>query len=321
MTVSPRMRRLALESAGPLAITLLITVYYWELLLGHFPVSHDHPAHMFNAWLTSDVLLPSGAALTGIAATTAALETLAWGDERFRRRHLERLEIAKQQFTDMLVHDLRKRMTSILMSLSVLELRVDTAQPRIAELMSTIRISAERMLLLIGNLLDIRKIEEGRLTLHPESVSLRAVVKESLDEHRAAFDLAGVQPRITSGGDMSVRVDRSLFSRVMANLLWNAIQHAPSGTLISIDFGRTSPNRARVAVGNAGDAISTEDMEPLRTALQSGSPELADLSVDATGLGLSFCKLAVEAHGGTISLTSPRPDSPDGVEVAIHLPG
>ena len=62
--MSPRMRRLALESAGPLAVTLLITVYYWELLLGHFPVSHDHPAHMFNAWLTSDVLIPSGR-LTG----------------------------------------------------------------------------------------------------------------------------------------------------------------------------------------------------------------------------------------------------------------
>ena len=270
--------------------------------------------------LTSDVTLPVASVLLGLATATGLMETLAWSEERRRRRLLEQLEAARQQFTDMLVHDLKRRMSSILLSLSALERRIDPAGPDNREIMATIRASADRMLLLTGNLLDVRKVEEGRLVVRRELCSLKDLIQEGLRDQRVACELVGVRTALVSASDAQVSVDRGLFLRVLANLLWNAIQHAPAGSTIETGFGPAHDNRVVLYVANRGQPIPPGYEERLFTAFAAadGGPENSRAA--STGLGLFFCKLAVEAHAGTIGIESPWPEHGDGVKVVISLP-
>ena len=270
--------------------------------------------------LTSDVTLPVTTAVVGLGAATVLQGTRAWDDERRRRRRLEEIEIARRQFTDMLVHDLKRRMSSILMSLAVLEDTDSDDSERRGILTETIRASAERMLLLTGNLLDIRKMEESRFVLHREPVDLSELVRFCLREHRGACDLSETTCRTEGGAGVCADADRGILLRVLANLLWNALQHAPRGGIVEIGWHANDDGPAILHVANRGPVIPLDEQERVFTAFISNEVVPENSLVASTGLGLTFCKLAVEAHGGSVSLASPWPGHEDGVRVTLSLP-
>jgi signal transduction histidine kinase len=270
--------------------------------------------------LISDRALPTVSPILGIFGSTASLGALAWSEERRRRKQLERLEHIKQQFADMLVHDLKKRMSSILLSFSVLEKTLDTPAPKSRQLMETIRASTQRLLLLTGNLLDIRKIQEGHMALDRETVSLRRLVQESLREHLAAAELVHVKIALVSCENRTIFVDRAVFMRILSNLIWNALQHAPRDSSIQIACSRSKDNHLELSVSNAGNIIPPEEIHHIFDAFVSGNPAVDTLAEASTGLGLTFCKMAAEAHGGTIRILSPRKDQNDGVTVILTFP-
>ena len=272
------------------------------------------------AFLTLDIALPISASLLGLFCSSTVVETLAWSEERRGRKALEQLELSKQQFTDMLVHDLRRRMSSILMALTVLEKRTSGTDDKNRELMDTMRASAERMLLLTGNLLDVRRMEESRLPLRCESVSLRNLVQESAKDLRSTALLTGTGIQVVGHDEVTVSLDRGVFLRVLANLLWNALQHAREGTDIELGYGMRDGRTAFVHVANRGICIPAEDRARIFSAFVSGRSTPKDSRAASTGLGLTFCKLATEAHGGTIELDSPWPPHDDGVLVRVLLP-
>jgi signal transduction histidine kinase len=269
--------------------------------------------------LTYDTVLPILPALGGLSAATVLLGVLSWSDERLRLRRLRSAEAARQQFTDMLVHDLKRRMSSILLSLSVLEDAVGAPDKRTKELTATMRASAERMLLLTANLLDVRRMETGRLVLRREPLAALSLLRESLGEHRATAEIAGVTLRLVGDADVAVAGDRGLMSRVLANLLWNALQHAPPGSVVEVGCGPVERGRVAIWVANAGEPIPPSRRKDLFTAFAAGDTHPENSLVASTGLGLAFCRLAVEAHGGTIAVESPRPGHTDGVRVTVVL--
>ncbi len=268
---------------------------------------------------TYELVLPIVSPLLSLLASTIVTGTSAWSAERRHRRVLESLESSKQQFTDMLVHDLKTRMSSVLMSISALQKKHADAGEDVREMTETIRASAERILLLTGNLLDIRKMEEGKLVLNREAASLGELLRESLRDHRPAANLAGVTLAIQDPAGVRVRVDRSIFGRLMANLTWNALQHAPSGSTIDVS-SEAGDGVARIVISNRGEPVPSEKQESLFQAFVSGDASPEDSRAASTGLGLTFCKLAVEAHGGTIRLESPWSDTGDGVRLSFALP-
>ncbi len=270
--------------------------------------------------LALDVALPITASLAGLFLGSAGIELVGWSEERHKRTLLERLEQSKQQFTDMLVHDLKRRMSSILMSLSVLEKRVSDPDERSQDLMATMRASAERMLLLTGNLLDVRRMEESRLPLSREAVSLRDLVQESVRDLRSASGLTKTGIRVEGKHDASIQLDRGVFLRILANLLWNALQHAREESEIEVAYGMRDGRTAFVHVANHGVCIPPERRAKIFTAFVSGEADPEDSRAASTGLGLTFCKLAVEAHGGTIEIESPWLPHDDGVLVRVLLP-
>ncbi len=267
--------------------------------------------------LTTERVLPIAPSMLGLIASTVIVGSVAWGDERRQRKRLERQDIARQEFTDMLVHDMKKRMSSILMSVSVLEGQTKDASH--TPLIATMRASAERMLLLASNLLDIRRVEEQRMDLDRVAVSLRKLVKETLAEHHFASELTAINVALHEHGDVSLSIDRAIFGRVLSNLFWNALQHARADSTIDVHVG-TRRSKAYVSITNRGEPIPEEVRSELFTAFVSGRSEPTRMPEAGTGLGLTFCRLAMEAHDGTITLESPSAAYGDGVTVTVQLP-
>jgi len=270
--------------------------------------------------LTRNLILPVASPVVSVLGTTIVLETMAWSEERSSRRQLERLEEIRQQLTDMLVHDLKKRMSSILTSFSLLEKDTDNVKNGRAEQMATIRTSADRTLILINNLLDIRKFDEGAMRLHREIVPLKIMLQESMQEHVPAGNLAGVRLRLEGSDELKVNVDRQVFWRILSNLLWNALQHAPHESEIEIGYGLVDRVAVSIYVANRGKPIPQHERESLFQPFASHPRKWRGRPVDSTGLGLAFCKLSIEAHGGDIEIESPWEKYGDGVKILLHLP-
>ncbi len=266
---------------------------------------------------------PISSPLLGLLGAAAVLETMAWSEERANRHRLENLEQARQQFTDMLVHDLKKKMSSILMSIAVLERKRDApseGKGGSSEVTATMRASAERMLILINNLLGVRKIEEAGLALQKERVALRALLQECLDEHAPAIGLLDVRVRLAGSRNPVVRADPGILSRVFINLLWNALQHAPGGSEIEIRCGYAEDGSVQVFVANRGTPIPADHQNDIFEPFVSRANGSPHVHADGTGIGLAFCKLAVEAHGGVIEVESPWQRHGDGVKILLELP-
>ncbi|OGV78281.1 MAG: hypothetical protein A2340_08680 [Lentisphaerae bacterium RIFOXYB12_FULL_60_10] len=264
------------------------------------------------------IVLPLASPLLGGIGAVAILQTMAWSEERSRRTGMEAVDHARLQFTDMLVHDLRKHLSSVFVSLNLLEKdRVRTEAS--AELLRLLRVGADRVLLDINNLLDIRKIEEQCLVLRREPVRIDQVIDVVLREHASAADLAGIRmiPKIEPVPP--VQADAEVVSRILVNLIWNALRHAPGGS--TIEAGCLAlEDRVEWWVSNGGPAIPEEGRKILFQSFRTGQGLSIRDGGGGTGLGLSFCKMAIEAHGGTIAVESPRPETGDGVRVRVSLP-
>lgn len=268
------------------------------------------------------VAFPIAAPLLGIIGSATFLETMAWSEERRKRTALEELEVAKQQSTDMLVHDLRRRMSTILMSSSLLDRRSQLDSGEVQDLVDTIRVSAQRMLIEIDDILAVRKIEEGKLLLQKKPVALGTLIRAILGEHSKAIELIGVGVRLAdddAGRNVYASLDAKIFGRVMANLLWNGLQHAPRGSEIEVGYGEAGQD-VIVYVANRGKTVAPEQQAQLFEAFVSGPEDDESAFGFGIGLGLAFCRLAVEAHGGQIYVESPWKLHGDGVKMIVILP-
>lgn len=265
--------------------------------------------------LSREYVLPAVSPLLAVLLCSGMLETMAWSEERSRRRELEDIDRARQQFIDMLVHDLRRRVSAVLTSVSVLE----KAEGGPTDVLRVMRASADRIMLLVNDLLDIRKVEEGIMALARERTPLPPLIQAALAETKDGAEMAGLSLKLDCHADMAVNVDPGIFGRVISNLLWNAIQHASQGSVIEVACAE-DVGGVRVMVGNRGPTIAVADQERVFRAFVSGHGDPHNVASDSTGLGLSFCRLAVEAHGGSIALESPWVPHADGVNVVITLP-
>lgn len=273
------------------------------------------------AFFLTTIVLPLAPPLFGLVCAVAVLGTMAWSEERLRRRELARMEVAKQRFTDMLVHDLKGRMSSIGISLTLLEKEMGGREGRTTALFAAMRSSSMRMMMQIHALLDIRKMQEGSLVLQISRVALATVVREALEEQAPLADLCGVRLEYAgrAGDNALVDADPEMLSRVMANLLWNAVRSAPRGVAVQIDIKRQA-RTVELSVSNGGAVIPEAEQAGLFQPFVSHVHTYDNPTSAGTGLGLVFCKLAVEAHGGSIRLESPRQPEGDGVRVVVTLP-
>jgi signal transduction histidine kinase len=236
---------------------------------------------------------------------------VALADSYERLRALEQL---RDDLVHMIIHDLRSPLQAILSSLELLEgpaavLDEDSRN----DLRKAIE-SSDELGRMINNLLDVSRLEAGRMPLERRVWNLTRMA----DEVRAALETVDRETRIEveSPGAVEVSCDGSLVRRIMENLVGNAIRHTPAGTRIRISIARDE-GRAHVAVHDEGGGVPAQ----ARTKIfeKFGTVESRHERVyHSVGLGLAFCKLAIEAHGGTIGVD---PGVPVGSTFWFELPG
>ena len=216
---------------------------------------------------------------------------------------LQRAESLRDSLASMLVHDLRAPLTTILAPLEMLSSNafgeLNEMQSEVAEMATR---GANRLLYLVNELLDVSKLESGNMTLQPSEFLLAPIVEEALE---LTGVLAGRDEQLVEreySNDFQVRADEDLLRRVLSNLLSNAVKFTPSDGRIGVG-AKTGDNEVLFWVRDEGDGVPPEYRDKIfeKFGQVESRQEGRKLS---TGLGLTFCKLAVEAHGGRIWIES-----------------
>jgi two-component system, sensor histidine kinase and response regulator len=256
-----------------------------------------------------------------VVRVQAALELRRMGSElrehyelvRRQRDDLMRLQMQKERLTAFVVHDLKNPVNAMDLHAQLL-LRNTEIPPRARESVLRIREEARSLLRLLLNLLDISKSEEGALVPQRGDIDLPGLVTEVLEAHEVKAQAVGVTLR-SAVEVQTLRADKDLFRRVLENLLDNAIRHAPEETEVRITAMRHA-EMVEVRVADAGSGITPEMRQKIfERFVQLDNGERLEAR-SGRGLGLTFCKLAVEAHGGTIWVEDATP----GAVFCVRLP-
>ena len=216
---------------------------------------------------------------------------------------LQELERLRAEFLAMVSHELRTPLATVKGSVATLLDPAAALNP--AEMLQFHRIidaQTDRMRALISDLLDVARIQTGRLSVSPEPTDLAAVAGEA----RGALRIGGHRHslRIDIPPDLPwVMADRSRTVQVLSNLLGNAARHSPESSAIRVSAVRQNFQVA-VSVSDEGRGIPAESLPHL---FRKFSPIDAEAQAGDTGLGLAICKGIVEAHGGRIWAESDGP--------------
>ena len=220
-------------------------------------------------------------------------------------KHLEELRI---QLFNMLIHDLKGPLSEIVANLDILSYVVE---PDNLEFVRAGQSGCDNLYRMIADLMDVTRLEEGQMPLLPERFDPAEIITEAADRIKGSAAARSIELRYElSANSPWLVADRNLLVRVLQNLLLNAIQHSPAGGDVTLSYGEQVPGRLRIAVADNGAGV------PL--AMQNA---IFDKFVQATkrgaahsaGLGLAFCKLAVEAHKGRIWVES------DGLKGSVFI--
>ncbi len=236
-------------------------------------------------------------------------------------RELVRFQRYKESLTQMVVHDLKNPLASIMGNIQLLQAQKASVTPaRLEELLQRAQDSARQLMRMMLNILHIGRLEEERMPLRIESVPLHRVAQEGVEEMASIAARDGVRLVNAVPADLpSPLADRELVGRILANLLSNALKHTPRGGEAKV-VGRREGETVVIEVSDTGEGIP-EDLQPhIFEKFVSGADQDGRRSMYDSGLGLTFCRMAVDCHGGRIWLTS-RPGKGTQVFVALHLAG
>ncbi len=212
-------------------------------------------------------------------------------------------ERIKDDLTHMLVHDLKSPIASVmgLLDHSIEILHTASETEGAVELLTLARAESQHLLHLAANILDVRRMKEGHMPYSPSEVSnLSALAKQALQDVSGAprdrhFSFL-VRPEAET-----IVADKALLRRVLANLLANAVKHTRRGG--HIDFRAWRQDDVYIlSIRDDGEGIPEEDQKRIFNAFEQSRHTVHDRF--DTGMGLTFCKLAVEKHGGKIWVES-----------------
>jgi signal transduction histidine kinase len=226
-----------------------------------------------------------------------------------------RLVRAKDEFTALASHELRTPLTSIMGYLEVvLDGSAGELAPKQRRFLEVVERNASRLLRLVGDLLVVARADAGRLGLEMSALDLGELAAECAQSARPAAGEQGialeldVEPAELSG-------DRSRLAEVIDNLVSNALKFTPPGGRVRVS-AHVEDGRAVLEVADSGMGIAAADREHLFERFYRGEAAL-QAAIPGTGLGLAISKMIVEAHGGTIGVSS---EEGPGATFRVELP-
>ncbi len=232
-------------------------------------------------------------------------------------RTLRELTKVRDDLMKMIVHDLKTPLTSVLATLEMLrEGDYGPMSERQYKAVSEAEGKSEDLLGLIQDLLEVARVEETRIAISPEPIAPAAFLSELVIDWNARFTAEGATMAYEAADDAPVfSADKALLRRVFSNLVQNALSH--SATAVHVELaGMRDPQGILFTVTDNGPGIPAEFQEVIfRKFEQVRAPNAP--KTRSSGLGLAFCRLAVEAHGGRIWVRSKQAE---GSTFYIQLP-
>lgn len=234
------------------------------------------------------------------------------------KERLQELLRLREELAAMIVHDLQNPLGVIRGGLELLSGApiVESEVEYVDKVLATMERSLSRMQRLVDTLLDITRLEEGAMALYLRSLDLSALIQESVTEEHPLAESSGVTLENRTLEDIpSIVADRDVLQRVLINLLDNAIKYTPVGGQIWVQV-QPDGGMVQVEVGDTGPGIPSEErariFEKFTQVKRRAGPQRG------VGLGLTFCQMAIEAHGGRIWVE----DGPNGngVRFVFALP-
>ena len=221
---------------------------------------------------------------------------------------LERAEaasLAKSQFLANMSHELRTPLNAILGFSEMIHTSTLSLSPeRHVEYARLIHESGQHLLALINDVLDLAKIEAGRLQLHEKALDLEDIIDENLRLAGATASAARIRLARSVPADLpQLRADPRAIKQVLLNLLSNAMKFTPPGGTVRIFAYCDDDGAVSFGVSDTGVGIAQEDQARVFEKFGQGRHDVA-MAHKGTGLGLAIVKGLVHAHGGTIALES-----------------
>jgi signal transduction histidine kinase len=229
---------------------------------------------------------------------------------------VQELQMFKDALARFLVHDLNTMLTGVLGSVQLLRMDDNTnlseGQQKLVE--NAYR-SGQELRKMIQNILDVTQMEGTRLQIKPESVPVATLFQRVMDDYQSAAIMMGKRIRVRlTDPSLMVNADLDMILRVISNLLANALKYAPRKGEIVLEGDITDEGWVWIAVSDTGPGIAREYQQKVfekyfqiqNSRRQAGA-----------GIGLAFCKLAVEAHGGHIWVES---EPGEGARFKFTLP-
>jgi cell cycle sensor histidine kinase DivJ len=224
---------------------------------------------------------------------------------------------SKSEFLAAVSHELRTPLNAIIGFSDVMKQRLFGPLPaRYAEYGDLIHESGTHLLELIGDVLDMSKIEADRYELTPEAFDARDVVEISAKMLRLKAQEAGLALYCEAGdAPLEVEADRKAVRQILLNLLSNAVKFTPQGGAVVVMARAQGPDLV-LAVGDSGVGISSDELDQIgKPYAQSASGRAT--SERGTGLGLSLVRALADLHGGSMSVQSAPGE---GTTVTVRLP-
>jgi two-component system heavy metal sensor histidine kinase CusS len=207
----------------------------------------------------------------------------------------------KRVLAALVVHDLRSPLSAIHGYLNLIREEVSSDTPGKEQALAYVDDAMTlvgKALGLVATILDVDELEDGILRAQPAPVRIVELIERARAGNRAQFEVRQLAVESDVDPDMVVRLDRELFSRIIENLIDNAARYAPRGGRCAISVRRDEAG-VEIAIGNNGPPVPESERERIFGRYFQVEARRAAARANR-GLGLYFCKLAAEAHGGTI---------------------
>jgi signal transduction histidine kinase len=219
------------------------------------------------------------------------------------RKELAVLETLKNNLAHMIVHDFNNPLMAVSGNLQLLKLSSENLNGEQKGEVEQALVSCQYLQRMAKDLLDVNKMEEGKISLHLESLDLGVLTKDAVGQMKviALWEKKELLCDVAENIPL-LSIDKELIERVIINLISNAIKFTREGGQVVVSAGHDPrENNVYVRVRDTGAGIAPEYLERIFDKFMQVETKEAK---HGYGLGLTFCKMAVEAHGGAIKVES-----------------